>query len=376
MQGLQEFRAQEFARREASLKGAARQKLVQGERRRGPLHIVYVMTHVGVCGGTKIILEHANHLTRHGQRVTLISHFEKPGWFPIDDAVGYIRVPFERELTTGIPPCDLVVATYWREIYECILRRVAPVVYFEQGDYHLFDWPHVSQREKDYIYRQFQVVPFLYTVSEGAARKIKAVFGREASVIPNAIDHDIFYPAVSPPKGRPISVALIGSRGDAFKRVEDILQAAEFVQAAGFEAQLHWISRDRPDNPVGNLYVNPPQAVIGAALRSADYFVCASTYESFSLPVLEAMACGCAVLTTRNEGVLSYAKEGQNCLFVEMQNPADIANKLLALHANPTLRDRLRTGGLKTAKDFSWARIMPQLIRYYRELARYRIASE
>ena len=215
MNNLQEFRVQEFARREANLKGAVRQKLTRHAPPEGPLHVVYVMTHVGVCGGTKIIFEHANHLTRRGQHVTLVSHFDKPQWFPIDEAVSYRQVPFELELASGIPPCDVVVATYWREIYECILRKVAPVVYFEQGDYHLFDWGKVPARERAYIYRQFLVAPFLFTVSRGAAAQIKSIFGRDADVIPNAIDHDVFNSGAPRQPDGLMRIAMMGSEHDA-----------------------------------------------------------------------------------------------------------------------------------------------------------------
>ena len=372
MNNLREFRAQEFARREANLKGAVQQKLTRQAPPEGPLHIVYVMTHVGVCGGTKIILEHANELTRRGQQVTLVSHFEKPRWLPIDEAVGYIQVPFEFELASGIPPCDVVVATYWREIYECILRKVAPVVYFEQGDYHLFDWGKVPAREKSYIYKQFQVAPFLFTVSRGAAVQIKAIFGREADVIPNAIDHDVFYVGAPSRPSEPIRIAMMGSEHDAFKRIHDVLRAAELLRAADTAVETEWITPDKPDNPAGRVYVNPPQKTIGDVLRSADYFVSASTYESFSLPVLEAMACGCAVLTTRNKGVLSYAEDGDNCLFIQTRDPCDIARKLLSLQEDTALFARLCAKGRETAARFSWACVIEQLIAYYRNLASYR----
>lgn len=42
------------------------------------LKVVHVMTHVSVCGGVKIIFEHANRLKEQGWDVCIISHFPKP----------------------------------------------------------------------------------------------------------------------------------------------------------------------------------------------------------------------------------------------------------------------------------------------------------
>ncbi len=368
---LQAFRKQEFERRESNLNGARRQELTLMKPRTGALHIVYVMTHVGVCGGTKVILQHANHLIRHGQKITLVSHFNKPAWFPIHPDVAYEQVPFQTELAMGIPPCDVIVATYWREIYECILRKIAPVVYFEQGDYHLFDWDNVNARERAYIYKQFQVVPFVFTVSGGAAAQIKANFHRDARVIPNAIDHDVFFPDANKKPANDIHIAMIGSDRNDFKRIQDIQTADEILRQSGCVTRLFWVTPDDPLRRTGEIWINPPQKHIGDALRNADYFVCASTYESFSLPVLEAMACGCAVLTTRNKGVLSYAKNGDNCLFIDMENPRDIAEKLQMLHRNEQLKKQIQQGGQSTAARYSWDRIIPDLIAYYRRLARF-----
>jgi len=247
---LEAFRQQEFLRREANLKDAHWQELILCEAPSGPLHIVYVMTHVGVCGGTKIILEHANQLVQYGQKVSIVCHFDKPTWFPINPEVQYIKVPFDTELTFGIPPCHVIVATYWREIYECILRNIAPVVYFEQGDYHLFSWENVCERERNYIYAQFQTVPFIFTVSKGAADQIEANFRRKAEVIPNALNRSIFRPDFSKMDDGVMRVAMIGSEQNAFKRLTDIKQAVKLLKDRGRTVELLWIS---PEEPIGFL---------------------------------------------------------------------------------------------------------------------------
>lgn len=370
---LSAFRAREFERRRQNLAGAQPQKLVKRGKPGFPLHIVYVMTHTGVCGGTKIILEHANQLANHGIKVTLLSHFEKPEWFPIDQKVSFVRMPFETELTMGIPLCDVIVATYWREIYECILRRIAPVVYFEQGDYHLFDWENVSEREKAYILTQYATVPFVFTVSPGAAGAIEMVFKRKADVFPNAIDHSVFYPGIRKADER-IRIATTGSEHNGFKRIEDIKTALRVLQERGYKTAFYWITPDEPSERCGRVAVNPPQPVIGEFCRNADYFVSASLYESFSLPVLEGMACGCCAITTENQGVLSYAQNGENCAFVRMNDPQNIADTIETLHHDVALRQKIIQGGLETARRFSWEAVIPKLIAYYRSVAGYRPA--
>jgi mannose-1-phosphate guanylyltransferase len=51
-------------------------------------------------------------------------------------------------------------------------------------------------------------------------------------------------------------------------------------------------------------------------------YLCASHYESFPLPPLEAMACGAPVVTTANVGVLEYARDAQNAVVVPIGDVA------------------------------------------------------
>ena len=61
---LKYLKEKEFEKREKRLEKSIPQKLkYQKELKKDKLHITYVMTWTGICGGTKIILEHANRLT-------------------------------------------------------------------------------------------------------------------------------------------------------------------------------------------------------------------------------------------------------------------------------------------------------------------------
>ena len=371
MMDLINFRETEFMRREIHLKHAQKQELIKTSAKDDQLHIVYVLTHVGICGGTKIILEHVNNLILFNQHATIVSHYEKPVWLPISNDVNYIQVPFTQELALGIPPCDVIVATYWREVYECIAREIAPVVYFEQGDYHLFAWEDVCQREKDYIYKQYQLVPFIYTVSKGASEQISKIFGRDSTIINNAIDNTIFHHGSVKKAKQDFTLMMIGSENNEFKGISDIMQAISLLEELRYRMKIVWVTPDKPIHPMGSVFVNPKQSQIGDLLRESDIFVCASHYESFSLPVLEAMASGCAVLTTKNKGVAEYAEDGKNCIMFHMKNPEDMTKKIIHVIENETLRKKIICEGLKTASQYTWDKIIPQIIEYYRQIAGY-----
>lgn len=74
--------------------------------------------------------------------------------------------------------------------------------------------------------------------------------------------------------------------------------------------------------------------------------------EGFGLPVLEAMACGAAVLTTPR---LSLPEVGGDAVAYTKPDPESIASDLRALLDDPGRRSQLGTAALSRAKEFSWA---------------------
>lgn len=374
-QDIKTLKQIEFNKREERLKTAIPQKLIYEPTENKKLHITYVMTWTGVCGGSKIILEHANKLTERGHKITIISHDKKPIWFKMNDSIQFIEVPWGQTLCESIPKCDVIVATYWREIYECIEQKIAPVIYFEQGDYHLFDLEKLDNRTYEYIKKQLEVVQFVYTVSTFAKNKIKQIYNKDAIVIPNAVDSTIFFCKEYRKNNKKINIAIIGSEESEFKRIGNILKAIEIVKEEGYDIELNWITPTEPKRNKIKAIVNPPQLIIGDTLRKSDIYICASMYESFCLPVLEAMTCGVAVITTNNGGNMDFVKDNENALVIEKDNIDDIVEKTKKLINNAQLRERLSRAALETSKQYSWNKTINMVEEYYRNIANYKIGG-
>lgn len=82
--------------------------------------------------------------------------------------------------------------------------------------------------------------------------------------------------------------------------------------------------------------------------------VCPSWHEGFGLPVLEAMACGSAVICSNTTSLAEVMVRGDATFdpFDEMS----IASKMRELLTNDVLRNELACYGLTRSKDFSWSR--------------------
>jgi glycosyltransferase involved in cell wall biosynthesis len=92
--------------------------------------------------------------------------------------------------------------------------------------------------------------------------------------------------------------------------------------------------------------------------------------EGFGLPVLEAMACGAATLTTRH---LSLPEVGGEAVAYCETEPDSIATALAGLLDDPELRARLGAAGVARAAGFSWASTAAaHLQAYERALAAHR----
>ena len=98
----------------------------------------------------------------------------------------------------------------------------------------------------------------------------------------------------------------------------------------------------------------------------ATAFVYPSLYEGFGFPVVEAMACGTPVLTSRSSS-LSEIAEGA-ALVVDPEDEAALAEGMDGLLGDAALRADLRTRGLARVACYSWERTARETVVAYREV--------
>jgi glycosyltransferase involved in cell wall biosynthesis len=104
------------------------------------------------------------------------------------------------------------------------------------------------------------------------------------------------------------------------------------------------------------------------ALQESDIFVYPSLYDGFPAPPLQAMACGAALVTTAVEGVLEYAREGENCLLCPPGQAPAMREQVLRLVRDAELRQRLQSNGSQTAQGYSVERSAGQLLEFLKEV--------
>jgi FkbM family methyltransferase len=90
------------------------------------------------------------------------------------------------------------------------------------------------------------------------------------------------------------------------------------------------------------------------AYAGAIALVYPSKYEGFGLPVLEALACGCPVITCPNSSIPEVA--GNAAIYVDDSDVNAMADALCEVQ-KPSVRQGLITAGLEQAKKFSWSKM-------------------
>ncbi len=102
--------------------------------------------------------------------------------------------------------------------------------------------------------------------------------------------------------------------------------------------------------------------------RAADLLVYPSLNETFGLPILEAMACACPVVTSDTSAMPETA--GGAALLADPHDPGSIARAIL--DASGSAANALRARGLRRAQQFTWGATAAATLDVYREVAERR----
>lgn len=128
---------------------------------------------------------------------------------------------------------------------------------------------------------------------------------------------------------------------------------AELAQRLGVDNRVTWLS-------------GLSQEELVTLLQSAKALLQPSLVEGFGLPVVEAMSCGCPVVTSDTPCLVEVV--GGAGLHAGVRSVEDTAAALRKLH-DDAFRDDLRARGLERAADFDWDETARLTLEAYREAA-------
>jgi glycosyltransferase involved in cell wall biosynthesis len=100
----------------------------------------------------------------------------------------------------------------------------------------------------------------------------------------------------------------------------------------------------------------PSRDALRELYNSASVFLQPSRSEGWGLTSTEAMACGCALVTTDNGGSRDFAVDGETALVAPIQDVDALSARMIQLLHDKPLRVRIAECGAELARTFTWDR--------------------
>ena len=214
-------------------------------------------------------------------------------------------------------------------------------------------------------------IPRILTPSDTSRRDIATAFGIPAermTTVTLGVDTDAFrpLPGIARVRGRILTTA---SADVPLKGLSNLIQALAALRRTHPDAHLVVIGKPREEGGTARLIrelgllgavqfrSGLDETQIAELYAHAEVAVVPSLYEGFSLPAVEAMASGVALLTTRGGALPDVVGEdGTAGMLVGSGDPEALRSALVRLLDDELLRHRLAAGGRRRALErFSWA---------------------
>jgi glycosyltransferase involved in cell wall biosynthesis len=187
----------------------------------------------------------------------------------------------------------------------------------------------------------------LATVPAALGRDTASIYGIE-QLVDCGVDATKFHPGSKTPYPSVLFVGTLEGR----KRGRWLFDVfAEHVLPAFPEAKLWFVGDAYPEHRGVVAVRAPGDDELADLYRRAWVLACASTYEGFGVPYIEAMASGTAIVTTPNTGAMDVLEAGRYGILAE---DAAFPSRLVGLLKDAGLRESLAEAGKTRARHFEW----------------------
>lgn len=337
------------------------------------MRITVVLPFINLTGGIRLLLDYANWLHDNGHLVTIVYplwpyrfHFTRREQFQVfrqelgrDVAIPWfelrcrlMRVPCIAD--AWMPAADLILFTGWPTAYS-----VARLDASRGQKVHILFHHEAGTGPEHRIERTYALpfyrLAFASTVRESLERR----FGcRIHDVVPAGIDASRFFP-----DGRPVhDTVLMLYHNDPRKGADDGLAALTALRRRRPTVRVRMCGTVIPQSLPSwiEFQFHPSDEELRRLYSTSTALLYPSRDEGFGLPPLEAMACGCPVVTTAVGAVTEFAAHRRNAFVVPPRDVDGMVSALEEVLSNPPLRASLTAAARDTAREYELTRVAPQ----------------
>ena len=218
----------------------------------------------------------------------------------------------------------------------------------------------------------------LVAPSEGLKnRALKFLPSVTIDVIPNAVDLERFKPAETNNKSDTLRLLTVG-RLSVTKRVEILIDAVEIMHREGCKIRFKIVGGGQMQQSLKQIALEKGLADIielkdridpedmPQVYRQSDIFISASMQEGMSNAMLEAMASGLPIVTTRCEGVDELIAD--NGIIVNNADAREIADTVRKIADDRQLYKQMAVAARRQAEKFTWNEVASQYIELYHKI--------
>ena len=343
------------------------------------MRVTFVIPSDSMTGGVRVVAIYADRLIRRGHEVVIISGARKQGSFqeklkslvlgrgwpkdpePQPSYFTQFGIPVRTlekprpVVDSDVPESDVVIATWWETaewVSDLSVNKGAKIYFIQHHE--VFPYLPVERCHATYRLPLQKIV-----ISHWLEKIMKEQYNDDkAFLIPNSVDTLQFF-APKRQKHADPAVGFVYSTTE-FKGSDIVLAALELIKQRIPKLRVIAFGADRPSTKLPlpswiEFHFRPPQDQIRLLYSKCDVWLCGSRSEGFYLPMLEAMACRCPVVSTRVGGPIDTVMDAVNGFLVEIEDASGLAaSTLKVLQLSDADWQLMSDAALLTATHYSW----------------------
>lgn len=345
-----------------------KKKPVRPERPR----VVFLLNRLQRSGGVISVAQLVNDLILLGVDAKLVVHSARG----FDPEISLLTEPLffrdQRELIDRFPQADLVVGTFWNTAYavmKVFLKRGDFVPAYFVQDFEPAFIPENRPRLREACKNTYRFMPNCFAKTPWICEKVRGC-GGTISLVPPALDLDLFYPREVPPNMglKRILTMLRPStprRGfhtalATFNKLAEERNDFEVHSFGSSDAELAHFTIKFPLINHGRVPNHQLPALYSRAWCFAEF----SSFHGFGRTVAEAFACGIPAVVTESGGTGFFCRSDVNCLTAKPDDVEALSAHVSRLLDDTKLHARLAAGCRDSVRGFDRVESARETLRF------------